>query len=232
MTLLHERYVASRFDALEARFHEDLPAEDLRLAGIVAALGRVDGIRILDLGCGKGRFARRLIERGAEVIGLDPSAGMLAKATGLDRVRGSATRLPFATQSFDAVIAVEVIEHLPAKGVGAALDEMQRVLKPGGRLAILDKNLLALDAHRPWLPKVIVKRIDERRGLWMYPQGSPVRERWFRPEQLARSLRSRFARVSIRYLLSPQEAKHAVFRRVARTRLMTLWLAEASGGTS
>ncbi len=44
----------------------------------------------------------------------------------------------------------------------------------------------ALDARRPWLPSLVVKRIDERRGLWMYPAGGPVRERWFRPEALKR----------------------------------------------
>ncbi len=230
MTGVHERYVADRFDALEARFHDEVPAEDFRLAGIVEALGDVRGLRILDLGCGKGRFARRLIEKGAEVVGLDPSSGMLAKAHGLDRVRGSATRLPFGSGTFDAVIAVEVIEHLPEGGLAAALDDMRRVLRPGGRLAIVDKNLLALDANRPWLPKAVVKRIDERRGLWMYPKGGPVRERWFVPGRLAVDLRSRFARVGIRYLLSPQEANHAVFRRVARARLLALWLAEAPGG--
>ena len=76
------------------------------------ASSRCDGRRVLDLGCGKGRFATRLAESGAEVVGIDLSAAMLAEAKGLARVRGSARRLPFASATFDAVVAVEVFEHL------------------------------------------------------------------------------------------------------------------------
>lgn len=230
MTLAHEQYVASRFDAVEARFRADVGAGDYRLASVVRALADVSGLRILDLGCGKGRFARHLVALGAEVVGLDASPGMIAHATGLDRVLGSAWRLPFGARLFDGVIAVEVLEHLPRRGLDAALREMLRVLKPGGRLAIVDKNALALDANRPWLPKLAAKRIDEWRGLWMYPRGGPVRERWFRPGGLAKSLRTHFDRVGIDHLLSPEESRRAVFRLAPRARLMTLWTARAPGG--
>ena len=70
------------------------------------------GRRVLDLGCGKGRFSGRLSDAGRTVVGLDLSAAMLAEATGIDRVRASARRLPFGPASFDGVVAVEVFEHL------------------------------------------------------------------------------------------------------------------------
>lgn len=229
MTLAHDRYVRARFDALEPRFRGEVSGDDFRVAAIVRGLGPVAGQTILDLGCGKGRFSRRLIDMKARVIGLDASIKMISQANGVDRVRGSASRLPFSRGAFDAVIAVEVLEHLSPEGMAAALDEIRRVLRPTGRVAILDKNLFALDAVRPWLPKVLVKRIDERRGLWMYPSDAPVRERWFRPGRLARDLRERFARVDVEPLLSVEESRHAVFRKVPRTRLMTMWLAHAEG---
>ena len=56
------------------------------------------GTRVADLGCGKGRFSRTLSVLGARVVGLDLSAAMLREATGVDRVRGSARRLPFGAE--------------------------------------------------------------------------------------------------------------------------------------
>jgi SAM-dependent methyltransferase len=223
LTAAHDAFVAARFDESEARFKDKVAPEDFRLRAVVDSLGPLDGLRILDLGCGKGRFASHLAREGAELIGLDLSAGMLAHASGLHRVKASAKRLPFADGVFDAVVAIEVIEHVGS--VGIVLDEARRVLKEGGRLAIVDKNVGALDANRPWLPSVILKRIDERRGLWMYPSGGPVVERWFRPGGLRKRLRRDFADVRVAYLLRPEEAGWRVFRAVPSARLMVLWSA-------
>jgi len=228
LTLEHEREVAAQFDRQQERFKRSVEAEDIRLLALREALGDLAGLRVLDLGCGKGRFARPLAEEGATVIGLDLSQAMLREARGLDRVRGSSRRLPFASGTFDAVIAVEVFEHLDS--IDPALAESRRVLRPGGRLLIVDKNAGALNADRPWLPSLLVKRIDEMRGLWMYPPGGPVRERWFWPNALRARLRQRaFEDVRIDHLLSPQEASRPIFRWFPRTRLITLWSATVAG---
>lgn len=226
----HETEVAFRFDALHWRFKGSLEAEDYRLLGVLDAIGPVDGLRVLDLGCGKGRFARALQGRGADVAGVDLSAGMLAEADGVARVRGSARRLPFAAGSFDAAIAVEVFEHLDPTTRAEAVAEARRVLAPRGVLAIVDKNAVSLDARRPWLPSALVKSIDERRGLWMYPAGGPVRERWFRPGGMRKELLKEFSDVRVVYLLSPAERGSALFRRVPAARLMALWIARGDGG--
>jgi 2-polyprenyl-6-hydroxyphenyl methylase/3-demethylubiquinone-9 3-methyltransferase len=154
---------------------------------------------------------------------------MLAHADGISRVRGTARRLPLAPDAFDAVIGVEVLEHV--LDIDAAVHEIHRVLKPGGRIAVIDKNAASLNADRPWLPSLLVKWYDERMGRWMYPPGAPVRERWFWPPVLRRCLSRRFVDCGFEYLLSPAEHAHAVFRRFPAARIMTLWTARKPGGS-
>jgi SAM-dependent methyltransferase len=226
-TRRHEAEVGARFDLLHARFKREVPAEDVRLRAILEALGPVEGRRVLDLGCGKGRFASRLEEAGARVVGLDLSAAMLAGCAGLDRVRASARRLPFPRGAFDAVVAVEVFEHLA--GVDDALGEARRVLRPGGVLAVVDKNAGSWNAQRPWLPNLAVKWIDEKRGRWMYPSGGPVRERWFWPGAFRARLARTFGEVRVEHLLSPAEGGIGLFRHLPSARLLTLWTARAPG---
>lgn len=230
MIATHEAEVAARFDALRDRFKVEVPADDYRLRGVLNALGSVAGLRVLDLGCGKGRFARRLQERGARVVGIDLSSAMLAEAAGLNRVRGSARRLPFRSASFDAVLAVEVFEHLAPKTWPEAIGEARRALAPGGAFVVIDKSPASWNAQRPWLPSALVKWIDERRGLWMYPPGGPVRERWLRPGGFRRGLLRFFDEARVVHLLSPAEEGRWLFRNVPRARLMTLWTARVRGG--
>jgi 2-polyprenyl-6-hydroxyphenyl methylase/3-demethylubiquinone-9 3-methyltransferase len=224
-----ERYVAERFDLLEGRFKGEIPPDDFRLRAVLDALGPLAGCRVLDLGCGKGRFGRYLAARGAAVVGIDLSQAMLRHACGLPRVRASGRRLPFPASCFDVVVALEVLEHVPA--VEPVLEEIARVLRSGGRLAIVGKNASALDARRPWLPSLVLKWIDERRGFWMYPSGGPVRERWFWPGRMAGRLRRRFGPVRVTHLLTRREAARAVFRHCPGRRLYVLWTALGTGGT-
>lgn len=220
----HDREVRTRFDELADRFKDAVDPDDIRLAAVVRAIGPLPGRLVLDLGCGKGRFAARLRERGANVVGVDLSAAMLAAGSGFPRARATARRLPFRAGTFDAVVAIEMLEHVDA--VDPILAEIRRILRPGGRLAIVDKNAGALDVHRPWLPSALVKRIDEHRGLWMYPAGGPVRERWFWPRGLCRTLRQGgFVHVGVEHLIRPVEAPRPIFRAVPAARLLAAWSA-------
>jgi len=108
---------------------------------ILEHLGELGGGRVLDVGCGKGRFARIVKERNpaAEVWGLDISEEMLGYVpAGIGTRAGSMTELPFEDAYFDGAYATESLEH--AVEVDRAVAEMCRVVKPGGRIAIIDKN--------------------------------------------------------------------------------------------
>jgi SAM-dependent methyltransferase len=105
-------------------------------------LGDVTGRRVLELGCGSAPCSRWLRQAGADVVGLDVSGGMLAHAAEVGRrtgvpvplVQADVTALPVASSSFDAVCSA--FGGLPfVPDVGAALREVARVLRPGGRFA-------------------------------------------------------------------------------------------------
>lgn len=103
-----------------------------------SALDAAPGDRVLDLAAGTGTSSADLADRGVDVVSCDFSTGMLAvgksRRPDLAFVAGDATRLPFADASFDAVTISyglrNVVDHR------AALKEMRRVVRPGGRLVI------------------------------------------------------------------------------------------------
>jgi ubiquinone/menaquinone biosynthesis C-methylase UbiE len=104
-------------------------------------LGDLSGKRVLDVGCGKGRFARIFHEQepGAEIWGLDISEEMLRFVPeGIRTSAGSMTELPFEDGYFDAAYATESLEH--AVEIEKAVSEICRVVKLGGRIAVIDKN--------------------------------------------------------------------------------------------
>jgi malonyl-CoA O-methyltransferase len=108
---------------------------------ILKFFGDLTDKSVLDVGCGKGRFARVLHEQnpGADIWGLDISEEMLRFVPPPIRTRaGSMTELPFADSTFDAAYATESLEH--AVEIERAVAEMCRVVKPGGKLVIIDKN--------------------------------------------------------------------------------------------
>lgn len=104
-------------------------------------LGDARGKRIADLGCGKGRFARLVKERNpsAIVYALDLAEAMLAHVPeGIYRTAATLTALPLATESCDGAYATESLEH--AIDIEAAVSELCRIVKPGGKIVIIDKN--------------------------------------------------------------------------------------------
>jgi SAM-dependent methyltransferase len=100
------------------------------------------GARVLDVGCGTGRWVRRLEEHGMSVVGIDQSSEMLSiarKRGTLSRmVSGEVQNLPFCDESFECISVVTVIQHIPPQEQVRALSEMVRVLRPGGYLFLIE----------------------------------------------------------------------------------------------
>jgi ubiquinone/menaquinone biosynthesis C-methylase UbiE len=116
---------------------------------VVALANLRGGEAILDIGCGTGSqaiAACRCIGSSGSVTALDASAEMLERARSKARkasmdisfVQGAAERLPFRDDQFDIVLSTVMLHHLPRKIRKESLAEIRRVLKPGGRVVIVD----------------------------------------------------------------------------------------------
>jgi SAM-dependent methyltransferase len=113
-------------------------------------LGIGPSVKVIDVGCGAGRHAFEAYRRGAEVVAFDrdeselrsvetilramAETGEAPAAASAKVVVGDALRLPYADETFDCVIASEILEHIPQDD--AAIAELIRILKVGGTLAV------------------------------------------------------------------------------------------------
>jgi ubiquinone/menaquinone biosynthesis C-methylase UbiE len=146
--------VAAHWDRRAPTFDEDfghsIRTPDERAAWdriLDLVLGDRAALDALDAGCGTGFLAFELTERGHRVTGVDFAPAMIAEARRKAHERGVAVRfeegdieqLPFAAGSFDLVISRHVLWTLPHPE--AALDEWIRLLRPGGRLVVVDSHL-------------------------------------------------------------------------------------------
>jgi ubiquinone/menaquinone biosynthesis C-methylase UbiE len=138
----------SNFDRIAPSYDESLPAHvvdhylEKRTAFVLEHCPRGSA---LDVGCGTGALAARLAGVGYEVVGLDPSEGMLRvleeRTSRVRAVRGSGASIPFPDGSFDLVLSVAVMHHIAAAAdVRRTLAEMVRVTSPGGRVLVWDHN--------------------------------------------------------------------------------------------
>lgn len=144
------------------------------------------GKAVLDLGCAGGFMAEAMARRGAEVTGIDPAEGAIAAARAHAAAEGLAIRyetgvgeaLPYDDASFDAVVCVDVLEHVA--DLPKVLAEVARVLKPGG-LFLFDT------INRNPLARLATITIAEDM-LRLLPKGTHDPALFIRPAELRRAM--------------------------------------------
>ncbi len=117
--------------------------------------------RVLDIACGIGWWTSLLARHATGVVALDYAPGMLRECrrrlalngVTVDLVRGSAYQLPYADDTFDGAFIGLFVSHVPREDVAAFLTEVGRVVRPGGRVLIVDSTLPELDDVQEELQK-------------------------------------------------------------------------------
>ncbi|EEH64618.1 ubiquinone/menaquinone biosynthesis methyltransferase [Gleimia coleocanis DSM 15436] len=152
--------VAKRYDLM----NEIMTVGQLRTwrKAVREALDVGPGQRVLDLAAGTGASTAALLETGAELVACDLSEGMIEvgrqRHPEIEFVHGNALDLPFSDESFDAVTISFGIRNIP--DTEKVLSELARVLKPGGRLVILESSQLVnptlAKGYRFYLGKVML----------------------------------------------------------------------------
>jgi len=159
--------VAAAFDAQAEGFPDAIDPSDGRVQAVRRWISRLPcTARVADVGCGTGRFLRHVAAWFPQVslIGVDISPAMLARLPqGVAAVPGSLLRVPLPDAALDGAYAVESLEH--ALMPELAVQELCRLVRPGGGVLVIDKHRArqALSEHEPW-------------------------EQWFTPDELLRWL--------------------------------------------
>lgn len=127
--------IAPRYDALNRLLSLGLDARWRTRTAVGLALAQ--GSVVVDVACGTGMLTRAVIAAGHRAVGMDVSAGMLARAgPGLALVRGDGLCLPLGNETTDGVTCGFALRNVV--DLGALMAEMARVLRPGGRVALLE----------------------------------------------------------------------------------------------
>jgi SAM-dependent methyltransferase len=169
-------HIAGAFAGQVGDFEDHTRQGDGRLGFLLLEAGPLAGRRVLDAGCGRGCLARALLTAypSVSLFAVDLSPEMLAHVpAAVPTRRGSVQNLPFEDSDFDVVYCVEALEH--AGNPEGAVDELCRVVRPGGRVLIVDKNAeragaLQIEAWESWFDRRQVeawlsKHCDEVRSV-------------------------------------------------------------------
>lgn len=144
------------------------------------------GLEVLDLGCAGGFMAEALVEKGGRVTGIDPASQAVEAARSRALARGHSIRydvgvgeaLPYGAEGFDAVVCVDVLEHV--EDLVRVLAEVARVLRPGGLFLYdtINRNLLSRLG--------VVTLAEDVLGL--LPKGTHDPDLFIKPRELLRAL--------------------------------------------
>ncbi len=109
---------------------------------LLKKIGNLSGKSALEIGCGAGRWSKYIAEKGAKVTAIDISDELLkdnmARMPGIKFINMSACKINFALESFDLIVSVTVLQHMPYEIQAEAIQEICRVMKYGGYALIIE----------------------------------------------------------------------------------------------
>lgn len=178
--------IRKNFDALVDQFSDSINNDDGRVKELIFYFGDLSGKKVIDIGCGKGRYLTILqkLYPKSHLFGIDISEKMLEYLpVGIETKLGSILDIQYPDNYFDCVYSVETLEHtiLPEN----AIKEMTRILKPGGKIVIIDKNKEKLGALKL--------------EVW---------EQWFKPEDIVNLLQKCGVKINYKYIQHMQHMQN------------------------
>jgi 2-polyprenyl-6-hydroxyphenyl methylase/3-demethylubiquinone-9 3-methyltransferase len=185
---------AKRYDLMSATIPDFILSREnplswqneIRFSYIEKHIGELDGAQILDLGCGWGLLSNQMVQRGAQVIGVDISGGALnlaraeAVKLGLKTgfIKSRAERIPCNDGCFDIATSTDVLEHV--ENIDRLVSEVSRILKPGGLFFFVTVN-------KTLLARLVYITFGEI-VLRLLPRGTHRHDQFVAPADLGRSM--------------------------------------------
>lgn len=178
-------YIKTAFNEETYLFPDAIGSNDGRLNALNDLIKGLNCEFVLDAGCGRGRFLRRIrdLYPSLSLYGIDISDRMLQEPIqGVELKQSSLLNIDYPDETFDFIYTIETLEH--CVDIKTAINEMYRTLKKGGTLLVIDKNieLFGLINIAAW-------------------------EQWFDKNELTKNLKTIFASVSSEYISSPDLTK-------------------------
>lgn len=155
--------LAKWYDRLFGSFNQGLRSLGMRM------FPPIEGMAVLDVGCGTGIHLEMYQKAGCDVFGIDMSPGMLHVACSRlgDRAVicvGDASNMPYQDNKFDLIMMTLVLHEMPSDIRPAVIDELKRTLKANGRILLIDYHPGKLRSLKGWLFKVIITLVEMAAG--------------------------------------------------------------------
>ena len=189
---IYERFASEWWEPQSPRFRSLQKVTEFRLQVIDNWFGSVKGATVVDLGCGGGLLSVPMLERGANVIGVDLSSGSLETAKRMSNgkgkyLQGDIRKVELPNGCADFVLLADVLDHI--QDYFKALAEARRILKPGGLLYVNTINR----TFRSWFFALLLGE-----GTGLIPRGTHDFRLFIRPHELAKAAKlQRFSLVEM-----------------------------------